>query len=476
MTSRVAFFARLRKHAQQTDPLALITPDGEWRYSQLLSAVEKQAELLREQKIRVLATALDNTVQAVVLDLAALFLNIVHVPLPLFFSTKQLRHALHTTAADLFIAPPPVVNAVGDTSSTQCADLITRSADCAKITFTSGSTGTPKGVCLSAEALCTVARGVADATLDLNIARHISALPYAILLENIAGLYAPLWRGASCVVYPLSTVGLLGSSQFDPARLDPMVRTHEAQSVIVLPQMLQAWTNLLLHHGTHATSHLKLVAVGGAAVGARTLAQARSVGLPAYEGYGLSEGASVQTLNLPCADRPGSVGRPLPHSRVRIAESGEIEIGGTLFNGYLYGNAPASCWWPTGDLGVIDEEGFLYVHGRKKNILITSYGRNVCPEWVETILKSEPAIQQAVVLGNNQPTLSAVLWPAPGVSSNSLTAAMQTANESLPDYARIAHWVIADQDFSVENGFATANSRPRREHIATYYQSLLEFI
>jgi long-chain acyl-CoA synthetase len=96
---------------------------------------------------------------------------------------------------------------------------------------------------------------------------------------------------------------------------------------------------------------LKLVAVGGAAVGAPLMRGAQALGIPACEGYGLSEGASVQTLNLPGAERPGSAGRPLPHARLRVADDGEILIAGSLFSGYLGDPAPVPEWWPSGDLG-----------------------------------------------------------------------------------------------------------------------------
>jgi long-subunit acyl-CoA synthetase (AMP-forming) len=167
-----------------------------------------------------------------------------------------------------------------------------------------------------------------------------------------------------------------------------------------------------------ARGSLRFIAVGGAAVGVAAIASARAVGLPAYEGYGLSEGASVQTLNLPGADRPGSVGRALPHARLRVATDGEIEIAGSVMLGCLgepalvaesltEGASGARDWWKTGDVGTIDGKGYVHVHGRRRNVLITAYGRNVSPEWVEMALTSQPAIAQAVVPGDGKPALEA---------------------------------------------------------------------
>jgi acyl-CoA synthetase (AMP-forming)/AMP-acid ligase II len=314
-----------------------------------------------------------------------------------------------------------------------------------------------------------VAGGVAEALAPLAIGRHLSALPLAVLLENVAGTLAALSQGATCLVPPLRQVGLQGSSNFDPAALDTAVRGAQAHSVILLPQMLRAWTGFLQASGRRAPASLQLVAVGGAAVGAPLIAAAQALGLPACEGYGLSEGGSVQTLNLPGAQRPGSAGRVLPHARVRIADDGEIEIAGSLFLGYLGqedDHAAPPAWWRSGDLGEIDADGFVHVRGRRKQVLITAFGRNVSPEWVETALRGEPAIAQAVVFGEAQPALSAVVWPMrPDIDDTALDAAVRSANATLPDYARIGRWCRATAAFSAETGLATANGRPLRAAI-----------
>jgi long-subunit acyl-CoA synthetase (AMP-forming) len=118
-------------------------------------------------------------------------------------------------------------------------------------------------------------------------------------------------------VLPLARLGWQGSSSFDAAVFHATVTAEAPHSLIVLPQMLRAWVEHLRASGGRAAASLRFVAVGGAAVGAPLLHAARALGIPAYEGYGLSEGASVQTLNLPGADRSGSAGRVLPHARLR---------------------------------------------------------------------------------------------------------------------------------------------------------------
>jgi long-subunit acyl-CoA synthetase (AMP-forming) len=164
---------------------------------------------------------------------------------------------------------------------------------------------------------------------------------------------------------------------------------------------------------------------------------------------------------------------------VRIAGDGEIEIAGSLFLGYLGSLAAAPAWWPSGDLGRIDAEGFLHVQGRKKQVLITGYGRNVSPEWVECALQDAvvgamPPILQAVVFGDGAPSLSAVLWPLRAdLPDAALAAAVAVANATLPDYARVQRWVRARATFSTDTGMATANGRPQRAAIEAMHRDAL---
>lgn len=445
------------------------------------------AQTLRQQGVRVLATLLDNGIPWVVADQAARSAGVVHVPLPAFFTPEQRAHALHAAHVDALLTMPAVARAwpqapavpvpvAGDalTLLRLPATAGTLPPGTAKVTFTSGTTGAPKGVCLRDDALQAVAAGLQEALAPLAIRRHLCALPLPVLLENIAGLLAPLRAGATCVVLPLQEVGLTGSSAFDPVRFDAAVAHEAPDSIILLPRMLAAWTALLERTGRRAPRGLRFVAVGGAAVGAPLLQAARAVGIPAYEGYGLSEGASVQTLNLPGADRVGSAGRPLPHARVRIGAGGEVEVAGSLFAGYLGDAAAPPEWWPTGDLGELDADGFLHLRGRRGNVIVTAFGRNVSPEWVEGALRAQPAIAEAVVFGEGQPALSAVVWPAPGADDSQLQRAVAAANAALPDYARVLRHYRARAAFDAASGLATANGRPRRAAVRALHADLLD--
>jgi len=219
------------------------------------------------------------------------------------------------------------------------------------------------------------------------------------------------------------------------------------------------------------------VAVGGARVSPHLLARADAVGLPVFEGYGLSECASVVALNRPGAVRPGSVGKPLPHVQVRIANDGEVLVAGSTLLGYLEEAPVTGEWWATGDLGHLDEEGYLYLDGRSKHQFITSFGRNVNPEWVESELTQGGVIAQAFVHGEALPHNLALLWPLdPAASDEAIEQAVRHCNAQLPDYAHVHAWRRLPAPLSPIDETLTANGRPRREAILQRYHTLLSDI
>lgn len=472
------------------EPLAIEDDFVRWTAADLEACIAATAEALRRARVARLATLMDNSAAWVVVDRACAAAGIVHVPLPSFFVPAQMLHAASVAGVDAWlgaIGSPPFAgfheagerlevagHALGLCRRTLPVAAAPLPAGTRKVTFTSGTTGAPKGVCLDEDGPLRVARGLAERLAPLGIRRHLCVLPLPVLLENIAGVLAPRLAGATCVVPSLRRLGLAGSSAFEAAVFDDAVRATAPDSLVLMPQMLRAWTAHLRRVGRHAVVGLKFVAVGGAAVGPKLLAAARAAGIPAYEGYGLSEAASVQTLNLPGDDRRGSVGRPLPHARLRVAADGEIEVAGSLFLGYA-GEAATSPveWWPTGDVGSIDPDGYVFLQGRKRHVLITGFGRNVAPEWVESALRDEPPILQAVVFGEAEPQLRAVLWPTdPQSDDDTLARAVSAANATLPDYARVGRWVRAEAPFNAASGMATSNGRPRRDAIRLLHAHL----
>ncbi|WP_020653183.1 AMP-binding protein [Massilia niastensis] len=440
------------------------------------------ALLARRQPRAPVAILADNSPEWLAIDLAAQALDICLVPLPLFFTPAQWMHVIVGSGVQaIFCADPEQAARLGFGGVIDCAGplalceapragSIVLPEGTRKITFTSGTTSAPKGVCLGSSQQWEVAQALHEALAPLGIERHLSLLPFAVLLENIAGAYTALLSGATVICPPLAETGVRGASDFDPGTCLAAIARYRAESIILVPQMLQALVAATVPHDPRIAS-LRFVAVGGARVSARLLASARERGFPVYEGYGLSECASVVALNLPGAERAGSVGRPLAQRQVRIAADGEILVAGQAAR-YL-GQAPEAgpAWLATGDLGHLDRDGFLHVEGRKKDVLITAYGRNVSPEWPEAALAGTGALAQALVVGEAQPYLAALVVPsAPGVGPDRIQQAVDAVNADLPDYARVRRW-IAVPPFTTANGLATANGRPRRAAILDHHAS-----
>lgn len=313
-----------------------------------------------------------------------------------------------------------------------------------------------------------VANTLADATRDCPIRRHLCVLPLATLLENLAGVYAPLLRGAEICVPDLATLGFRGSSSFVPQLFLQGIGTVRPHSMILIPQLLDCLVEAT-RAGWQPPDSLVFIAVGGGKVSRAMLEEAERRGLPVYEGYGLSECGSVVSLNLPGRNRSGSVGRPLPHVDIEIID-GEIFVGGQLCLGYTgEPRDSGSGKLATGDLGCFDEDGYLTINGRRKNLLITSFGRNISPEWIEAELNTIPGVLQTFVTGDAQPYLGALLVALPGLDDSRLQEAIELVNKRLPDYARVKCWQRIGSPFSVSEGTLTANGRPRREAILNRY-------
>ncbi|MHC5132912.1 AMP-binding protein [Pseudomonas glycinis] len=475
------FQETLRDHARRNDNASALWGDTlRIDYATLYAEVLYRQERLRDEQVRVIALALDNGVDAMLWDLAVLFEGLTCVTLPPFFSAAQRAHCLEQSQAERVIAEPELQAELLAAGYELRGEFWCRSfngpsrmpAGTAKLTFTSGTTGTPKGVCLSADSFLRVARELDQASAATGPEHHLALLPLAILLENL-GCYAALYAGAVLSLPSQTTLGIQGASGIDVARLLGYLAKRAPESLILVPQLLQVLVSAAEQNAFDPQT-LLFAAVGGARVSADLLHRAQRVGLAVYEGYGLSECASVVCLNRPGARRPGSVGRPLPHIQVRLAEDGEVLIKGSVLLGYLGEPAYTDQWWPSGDLGEFDPEGFLYLKGRKKHQFVTSYGRNVNPEWVESELTQRRHIAQAFVYGEAMPHNHALLWPhRPDCTDSEMAAAVAEANAALPDYAQVHQWTRLSQPFTAANGLLTANGRPRRDAIIAQYRTQL---
>lgn len=471
-TGGSAVIRALRRHARERpDEIAI---DGEraltWRG--LAAAVATTVIDINRNPASIVASRLDDDWRWAVLDLACLSAGRTALPLPRFFTPTQTTAVLATAGCDRVIVPAGETPAgiTGrrlDRISDLDLDVIATEidpggaappADTAKITFTSGSTGSPKGVRLSSALL----DRVADA-LNLRLGQpgeggHLQTLPLAVLLENVGGLYRCILAGGRYILPPAAERPVTGSCTFDAERLAASVKRYKADLLITTPLMLEGMT---ASPNRDAFTRLSFVAVGGAPLPGATLAAARAAGIPAYEGYGLSECGSVVALNVPGDDQPGTVGRPLAHVSFDRRD-GELMVTGAAFRGYL--GQPEHPPGPvaTGDSGHVDADGRVVIVGRIGNRIITPMGRNIAPEWIESTIQDQwPGLPVCVL--DDGDGLTAII--AGEQDAAAVDRALLRANRSLPDYARLRARVITDQPFSAANDCLTANGRLRRRPI-----------
>ncbi|MEV7075408.1 AMP-dependent synthetase/ligase [Streptomyces sp. NPDC091972] len=243
---------------------------------------------------------------------------------------------------------------------------------------------------------------------------------------------------------------------------------------------------------------------GGSPLGRRLAAFYAGAGMEIYEGYGLTESTGAATCTPPLKPRLGTVGWPLPGTRIRIAADGEILLsGGQVFRGYWdpYGEgvAPASAdgWFPTGDIGQLDDEGYLTITGRKKEILITAGGKNVAPAPLENWLRSHPLISQCMVLGDRRPYISALIsldmdgvhhWrqmngkhPVPAellVNDEELLQVLQRAvdeaNKMVSRPESIRRFAVLPTDLTEAAGHLTPSMKLRREAVMRDFADEIE--
>lgn len=423
----------------------------------------------------------DNSPDWIALDLATQRLGIPLIPIPHFFSNAQKKHLIHS--AHIFTLMSDQENIFKlygfDENNGQCHSLFINhlenyelkdlNKDIQKITFTSGTTSKPKGVCLSSGQQWSVAKSLEHALANLKIKKHLCLLPLSVLLENVAGVYTSFLSHTEVFVFLLKDIGFRDPFNFDAAQCLSKIDAYKIESIILLPQMLHSILNIIGPNDPRIQS-LKFVALGGAKTPRLLIQKAKDLGLPIYEGYGLSECSSVVSLNLPNANKVGSVGKPLSNRKIRITEDHEIEIHMSNKVNYLGEGSDADLWFKTGDIGHIDEEGFLFIDGRKKNLIITSYGRNISPEWPESLLMEQGLYKQAMVVGDAQPYLSALILPLSNINHECIESSIRSVNKDLPGYASILNYIVLDQPFSFANGQLTENGRIKRDVIESYYQ------
>jgi long-chain acyl-CoA synthetase len=469
---------------EQPDKICVLDGVQQRTRQQVMQQVEAVAEELKEYQHQVIGLLADNSLEWLIMDLAAQRAGIILLPLPLFFTPAQLQHALQTAGAiglmhdrplmidDDFLGESRFVKSLMMTF-TACRNIsfIALPSGTAKITFTSGSTADPKGVCLSNDNQYQVSQSLLT-VLQMENVRHLALLPLSTLLENIAGLYTPLLSGGEIILLGMEKTGFSGSLAGNIYQLLSTISHYQPESLILVPELLSALL-LAAEQGWQPPESLRFIAVGGSRVASEMIERARQFGLPVYEGYGLSECSSVVSLNTPTQDKPGTAGKILPHVDIQT-EKGEITVSGNAFLGYIGTDLLHSNTVSTSDMGYLDPDGFLVIHGRKKQLLISSYGRNINPEWVESEVLAHPGILQCVLFGDAKPYCTALIYTR--LNDAALENWLLQVNKKLPAYAQITKWLRLEQPLTAKAGLLTANGRPKRNQIFTFFQHELESI
>ena len=239
---------------------------------------------------------------------------------------------------------------------------------------------------------------------------------------------------------------------------------------------------------------------GGAPLGARLGHFYRGAGVTILEGYGLTETTAGATLNLTKKIRVGSVGQPIPGNSIRIAADGEVLIKGPIVMRGYWQNDEANKevfdneWFKTGDLGRLDDDGYLFITGRKKELIVTAGGKNVAPAVLEDRLRAHPLVSQCMVVGDNQPFIASLItidqdmlkgWIAANnkggatlqtlVNDPDLIAVIQTAvdeaNKAVSKAESIRKFTILPTDFTIAGGHLTAKLSLKRHVIAQEFAS-----
>jgi long-subunit acyl-CoA synthetase (AMP-forming) len=478
-------FNALRSHGEHRGD-AVAFDDGATRlgYAALARRVAGAAEdlLATTASPTVVGILGSNQIDTIVAQLAAWYAGKTVVPLPPFFRLPQLRHLIDDAGIAHIVATPEMAGIaraldVPVTIVSQREAVLEPVPESAvrQIIYTSGSTGLPKGVVLTGEQMLWTVSALMRATEASRDDVYFSILPLALLLETLSAVVLPIMVGARVYLEPALT------ARFDNAdgeAIADAIARRRPSCLVLVPQLLARWLTALEERAETPPDSLRFVAVGGSAVSSALAQCAWDRGIPVYEGYGLSECASVVALNRPGDRKPGSVGRPLPGIKIAI-EDGEIVVSGpSVMERYLRGRATQGRW-RTGDLGEIDADGVLTVRGRADNRIVTSIGRNISPEWIETLLLADSRIGHCILtdIGDR---LTAILVPTAGAepwfaaASSEATARLVAERcRDVPRYAVPQRFAILSHGELARFGLFTANGRIRRKQLRETYAALV---
>jgi len=403
---------------------------------------------------------------------------------------------------------------------TDPADIETEAAEIppgalACLIYTSGTSGTPRGVMLPHRAILANCIGASELVrpLDLNFETYLSFLPLGHAYEHTAGQFFFLSIGTE-IAYCRGIEHL--SADMAAVRPTIMIFVPRLLEVIrtrILAQVERepAWRRALFHRAIElgrkrAEGRLSLgqrlqdralemlvrrkvrarfggrfraAMSGGARLDPEVGRFFMGLGIELLQGYGQTEAGPVISANTTGATDIETVGCPLQGVEVRIAADGEILVRGDLVMDGYWGRQEETAqvirdgWLHTGDIGTLDDRGFLAITDRKRDMIVLSGGENISPARVEGLLSAEPAIAQAVVVGDGRPGLAALIVAAEHSDAEAVAAAVKRVNQALSVTERIRRHALVEP-FTVENGLLTATQKIRRHLVLQAHRPVLE--
>ncbi len=327
---------------------------------------------------------------------------------------------------------------------------------------------------------------------------HLSYLPMNHVVEGMLANYSAYYTPASFHIYFIEDIDDLPYALrkvrphvfFSVPRLyekiwESLLRTGLGRSYISMPEgFRRRLLRKFLCHAVLKKAGLNRCAqliAGSAPMSEVLLRDFRELGIEIYNAYGLTE-APLVTVNKLGANRIATVGEPMSDTSISIAEDGEVLVKGPqVARGYLNGNTCIPFddgWLHTGDLGYITAENSLVLHGRKKEVIVTSYGKNIHPIKIEAMLKNIPNVTEAMLVGDARPFCAAILWVSrvgydPGWLSK-IERAIVEINRQLSHPEQVKRWAILKSELSIERGELTASLKLKRSEVMSRFAETVE--
>jgi long-chain acyl-CoA synthetase len=370
----------------------------------------------------------------------------------------------------------------------------------ATIIYTSGTTGEPKGVMLSQHNLASNALATIEAFGSMDDDLRLNFLPLSHIFARTCDLYCWIAGGTRMALAESRDTVIADCQAIAPTILNGVPHFYDRVYRGLCERGLAEFPGALRMALGGA---IRVCCGGGAALPVHLFDYFHGHGVPLLQGYGLTESSPVISLSSQTAFRRGASGRPIGGVEVKIADDGEILTRGPhVMLGY-YQNPQATAevlkdgWLHTGDLGRLDEDSFLYITGRKKEILVTLGGKNIAPVYLESLLTEDPLILQALVVGDGRPCLAALIVPHAeilqvelsrrGIAFGSHQEALshpqvhalfeERIRRQLRDvspYEQVRQFVLLPRGFTIEEGELTAKLSLRRKVIEEHFASEIE--